>query len=436
MLKSLERSEEETALAKTVFDDFNSHGSAESRVGKTSNAFDGDEVGGGRGGLFLTGIETPLASAGPLPVLGGGGREGGEGRRGGPSLPLQSSSPPAEIQSECISIQSISAMKEQGNVLFKENRTQEALLQYRSALSDLNVLKATDSEIFASSDHEMVNMEVLLHSNCANALWRIVNADPSASSPPLSSVEDLLLRECEDHCHSVMKIDPLHEKMIYRLVHVLLLRDQPLRALEVVDTALETARKIGDRVDLQYTLSKLRYKCLASAIVMDHVESQLRGSHHCVVPTHGRRGPAPLKSRVSEYLPAKTIQVLNSILLRNQSSVRVPLPSDKEESDTADANTSKGTLLTRYPARKDPVADAVRKPSLGKKCDVSVSAGLGAAGKRAPGSNSAAVAAFVRLKRLALEFEKAATRFNSRSADGGVDASLAKLLEEGLEVIS
>ena len=142
-------------------------------------------------------------------------------------------------------------------------------------------------------------------------------------------------------------------------------------ALEVVTTALQSVSTDTSSVtatavsSLKGLLGKLRLKCLASIIVEDNCTDSI----DTTISEESKD-----RSRVTPLLPAKTLRVLNSILSRNQSKVRV-----KVQPNSAHAIGSKSAAKTAF--SKSSVAEGVRRESSGiSKVQLTLTAGLKSGG--------------------------------------------------------
>ena len=243
-------------------------------------------------------------------------------------------------------------------------------------------------------------------------------------------------------------------------------------ALEVVTTALQSVSTDTSSVkatavsSLKGLLGKLRLKCLASIIVEDNCTDSI----DTTISEESKD-----RSRVTPLLPAKTLRVLNSILSRNQSKVRV-----KVQPNSAHAIGGKSAAKTAF--SKSSVAEGVRRESSGiSKVQLTLTTGLksggsekgsslppppksnhstttaamGAAGtssstsattsatattstsakEKSKSKPTAAVsAAFVKLKQLSLEYEKVKNRNHGTMEDLVLQAEQFKLLEASIEV--
>ena len=124
-------------------------------------------------------------------------------------------------------------------------------------------------------------------------------------------------------------------------------------ALEVVTTALQSVSTDASSVtatavsSLKGLLGKLRLKCLASIIVEDNCTDSI----DTTISEESKD-----RSRVTPLLPAKTLRVLNSILSRNQSKVRV-----KVQPNSAHAIGGKSAAKPAF--SKSSVAEGVQRVS-------------------------------------------------------------------------
>ena len=241
-------------------------------------------------------------------------------------------------------------------------------------------------------------------------------------------------------------------------------------ALEVVTTALQSVSTDASSVtatavsSLKGLLGKLRLKCLASIIVEDNCTDSI----DTTISEESKD-----RSRVKPLLPAKTLRVLNSILSRNQSKVRV-----KVQPNSAHAIGGKSAAKTAF--SKSSVAEEVQRVSSGiskvqlnfttglksdgsekgsslppppKSNHSTTTAAMGAAGtstsatttatttsstsakEKSKSKPTAAVsAAFVKLKQLSLEYEKVKNRNHGTMEDLVLQAEQFKLLEASIEV--
>ena len=241
-------------------------------------------------------------------------------------------------------------------------------------------------------------------------------------------------------------------------------------ALEVITTALQSVSTDASSVtatavsSLKGLLGKLRLKCLASIIVEDNCTDSI----DTTISEESKD-----RSRVTPLLPAKTLRVLNSILSRNQSKVRV-----KVQPNSAHAIGGKSAVKTAF--SKSSVAEGVQRVSSGiSKVQLTLTTGLksdgsekgcslppppksnhttttiamGAAGtstsatttattttstsakEKSKSKPTAAVsAAFAKLKQLSLEYEKVKNRNHGTMEDLVLQAEQFKLLEASIEV--
>ena len=196
--QSIEKPDEEITLAKTLYEDF--FNSQQQQSEKSSMADSSD--------LFVTGFSTASLAHAPT-----------------------ASSPQAPIEEpSTLSIQSVSALKEKGNVEFRAKQYSEALTCYTSAIDDLLVLKDSSDVVVAfppisstavggslslSDGHELTTLEISLHMNAATALWHLAtDAAIKTSTHQGGDVIAALLERCAEHSRTVLKADPM-----YVLVH-------------------------------------------------------------------------------------------------------------------------------------------------------------------------------------------------------------------------
>ena len=233
-------------------------------------------------------------------------------------------------------------------------------------------------------------------------------------------------------------------------------------ALEVVTSALQLQSHNSSTTDddvtgastnasnLKDLLGKLRLKCLAAIIVEDH------NADNSAVSTQAR-------SRVTALLPAKSLKVLNSILSRNQSKVRVNVP-------VYDAPTKSAVLKTNSTKSSSCIEGDILQAATGiSKVQINSSKGLKSDGSkksssllplppksdhhRAPPAvvaattttstskekskskpSAAVTAAFARLKQLSVEYQKVKNRNNGAIVDPVLQAEQLKILESSTEV--
>ena len=234
-------------------------------------------------------------------------------------------------------------------------------------------------------------------------------------------------------------------------------------ALEVVTSALQLQSHNSSTTDddvtgastnasnLKDLLGKLRLKCLAAIIVEDHNADNSADT-------------TQVRSRVTALLPAKSLKVLNSILSRNQSKVRVNVP-------VYDAPTKSAVLKTNSTKSSSCIEGDILQAATGiSKVQINSSKGLKSDGSkksssllplppksdhhRAPPAvvaatttttstskekskskpSAAVTAAFARLKQLSVEYQKVKNRNNGAIVDPVLQAEQLKILESSTEV--
>jgi hypothetical protein len=238
-------------------------------------------------------------------------------------------------------------------------------------------------------------------------------------------------------------------------------------ALEVVTTALQSVSTDASSVtatavsSLKGLLGKLRLKCLASIIVEDNCTDSI----DTTISEESKD-----RSRVTPLLPAKTLRVLNSILSRNQSKVRVKVQPNsahaiggKSAAKTAaegvqrvSSGISKVQLTLTTGLKSDGSEKGSSLPPPQKSNHSTTTAAMGAAGTSTSSTTTAATtttststsakekskskptaavsAAFVKLKLLSLEYEKVKNRNHGTMEDLVLQAEQFKLLEASIEV--
>lgn len=214
--QSIDKPEEEINLAKTLYDDFfnsqQQHRSESEGDQATSSTADNSE-------LFVSGFST--LSLTHAPAVSSSQTLTGSGCSNSPEL-------------STLSIQSISALKEQENVAFRAKNYNEALSLYTKSIDDISVLKdsadlvtippttsAAGSPLPQSDGQELVIIEMSLHMNAATALWHLAtDATTTSIHQGGDEVVTAFLQRCAEHSRIVLKADPMY----YTHTHTLKLR--------------------------------------------------------------------------------------------------------------------------------------------------------------------------------------------------------------------
>lgn len=265
--------------------------------------------------------------------------------------------------SSLASIQSIIERKTQGNVLFKEDKMQEALDTYRDALHALMELQGAPvqctKEAQSAAVEEMQALMVNLHTNSATALWKLseaheqtavesnANIDTSSEAgleqwESLSYQLTLYLEDCEKECRSALAIDPCCCKILYRLASVMLKGSRVDEALLLLNKSLTSIASIassgsssGSRGDLDTNsiqlLRQIRAKCIAASIVSGHsmgMTVKATGGNDAGI-SDDSSGSGSTATTAKQHLEkwgvtAKTYTIMSSLLRRNQAGVQLP----------------------------------------------------------------------------------------------------------------
>ena len=234
-------------------------------------------------------------------------------------------------------------LKVQGNELFKAGTFEESVSRYQNALELLSA-----AVVVSSADN--AGLEPSLHSNIATAWWKVVQdcllQDPvlelhlSLAAPSDTSVVQTnavfgrllsALDACAAACRAALTQQPTHSKAAYRLASVLLLRQAPEAALEVVDhcvAAIKTEKgtagdtstaSAGEDLPSEGTtggvemLLQVKRRCTASLLLAERDARKL-GTNTTVSKKGAELG-----------LSGKTGEVLRALLVQHQIELDLPV---------------------------------------------------------------------------------------------------------------
>jgi len=305
----------EVQLAKTLLDDF----------GGELNAPSGAGADGNTNSILVTSIHDQSLA---------------EVHTTGPSSTTISSVAAVPTVVPVVATVTAAELKNQGNELFKVGKFEESVSCYQAAL-DLLALSLADKTV----------QEPSLYSNIATAWWKVVQdcllQDPVLELhlslvPPIgtsiaenNTVYDKLVRAleaCAGACRAALTEQPAHSKAAYRLASVLLLRQAPEAALEVVDRCVTAIRapkgsagsaaaaSAGDDLPSEGTtngvemLLQVKRRCTASLLLAE------RDARKAGAATAG----AGMKE-ADLGLSGKTGEVLRALLVQHQIELDLPV---------------------------------------------------------------------------------------------------------------
>jgi hypothetical protein len=251
-----------------------------------------------------------------------------------------------------LSISEIHGMKDQGNEYYKTATYNKALDVYRETL--VHIDQYIESVIKLPSSHdgntekvslgEANTLKISLHFNCATALWKLHERDPSESNK-------CILSECVGECEKVITMQNAHFKARYRMVSALLKIGQERDALMEAEKALaiitacghdeDSSEPIevsdGDEMISHYKMfKKLRATCQAAVIMAPtYNESHAEESKTFIRETSPTSGASPGQDAEMTCVDKSSMSKTNNHVVGTKTSkILAQLTNRKKREDS------------------------------------------------------------------------------------------------------